>query len=145
MRALLDQLLAERNQHPNRAARIDDLIRQKFEKTVAVMILDMCGFTQAASRYGIIHFLAMIHQMQEAATPAVRGNDGEVLKQEADNLYAIFPTAEDAVEGAIDIFRSFEAMNVVTPQDRDIRGSIGIGYGQTLLVGQDFFGSEVNL
>src|SRR5437762_4337624 len=138
MRAALDQLLAQRNQHPQRAHRIDQIIRTKFEKTVAVMILDMCGFTAAASRHGIIHFLAMIHQMQEGATPAVTGNGGEVLKQEADNLYAIFPTPERAVESAIDIFRSFEAMNVVTPADRDIRGSIGIGYGPTLVVGKDF-------
>ena len=50
-----------------------------------------------------------------------------------------------AVEAALDIFRGFKAINGVTPSESDIYGCIGIGYGPTLLIGDDdLFGCEVN-
>jgi class 3 adenylate cyclase len=83
--------------------------------------------------------------MESAACPAVEQNKGEVIKQEADNLFAFFPTPQDALEAALDIFRAFEAMNAVVPDERDIHGGIGIGFGDTLVIGdEDLFGDEMN-
>ena len=116
------------------------------ERKVAILALDMCGFSRLTIQHGIIHYLAMIHQMEEASVPAVRENGGQVIKQEADNLFAIFEEPVQAVEAALDIFRAFEAINSVVPDDRDIYGSIGIGYGDTLVIGdEDLFGQEMNL
>lgn len=144
-RAYLNRLLAERNQYPDRAGRIDQLLWQTFGRKVAILALDMCGFSRLTAAHGIIHFLAMIHQMDQAATPAVIGNGGQVIKQEADNLFAIFSSPAPALEAALDIFRAFEAMNVVAPEERDIYGSIGIGNGDTLVIGdEDLFGDEMN-
>ena len=145
-RALLRRLLSIRNQFPERINEIDDQLRDAFQRNVAVMVLDMVGFSRLTIEYGIIHYLAMIHQMYEAARPAVRGNGGVVIKQEADNLYAIFDDPAQALESAFDIFRAFDAVNTVVPPGRDIFGSIGIGYGATLVIGErDIFGSEVNI
>jgi class 3 adenylate cyclase len=106
----------------------------------------MVGFSRLTVEHGIIHYLAMIHQMNEAARPAVRGNGGVVIKQEADNLFAIFDDPAFALESALDIFRAFNAINTVVPPDRDIFGSVGIGYGATLVIDEkDIFGPEVNL
>jgi class 3 adenylate cyclase len=144
-RALLRQLLSERNQESERAAEIDDQIRREFERTVAVLVLDMVGFSRLSTKHRIIHFLSMIARMDLAARPAIEGNGGRVVKQEADNLFAVFETPVMALEAALDIFRSFEAINGVTPSESDIFGSIGIGYGPTLLIGEeDLFGCEVN-
>lgn len=141
----LRKLLLERNQFPERSPRIDAELRSAFEKRVAVLVLDMSGFSRLTVRYGIMHYLAMIAQMEEAATPAVLANGGSIIKQEADNLYAIFPTSADALEGALDIFRAFEAVNSVLPPERHIRGSIGIGFGSALVIeGHDVFGEEMN-
>ncbi len=113
---------------------------------MAILALDMCGFSRLTAKHGIIHYLAMIHQMQEGAVPAVVGNGGQVIKQEADNLWAIFDRPADALESALDVFRAFEAINAVVPEERDIHGSIGIGYGDTLVIGdEDLFGCEMNL
>jgi class 3 adenylate cyclase len=142
----LRRLLSERNQYPGRAAQIDGQIRATFERRVAILVLDMCGFSRLSRKHGIIFYLAMIRQMEEAATPAVVGNGGRVIKQEADNLYATFDQPAGALEAALDIFRAFQAVNSVVPSDRDIHGSIGIGYGETLVVGdEDLFGVEMNL
>jgi adenylate cyclase len=128
----LGRLLSERNQFPGRYAEIDQQLRDAFERKVAILVLDMCGFSRLTVQYGIIHYLAMIHQMDEAARPAVMANGGTVIKQEADNLYAIFEDPARALDSALDIFRAFDAIN--------------IGYGETLVIdGQDIFGSEVNI
>ena len=145
-RELMRRLLSERNQFPDRHTEIDQQLRDALERNVAILVLDMCGFSRLTVQYGIIHYLAMIHQMEEAARPAVSGNAGEVIKQEADNLYAIFDDPARALDSALDIFRAFDAVNSVVPPDRDIYGSIGIGYGETLVIDdKDIFGSEVNI
>jgi class 3 adenylate cyclase len=142
----LRRLLSERNQYPERTSEIDEKIRQTFERRVAILVLDMCGFSRLTSQHGIIHFLAMVCQMEQGACPAVTGNGGEVIKQEADNLFAIFAQPAQALEAALDIFRAFEAMNEVTSEERNIYGSIGIGFGDTLVIGShDLFGHEMNL
>lgn len=143
---LLKQFLMERNEHPERKDEIDSRLKETFEQEVAIMVLDMCGFSRTVMKYGIIHFLAMIVQMDALATPAIQDNGGKVIKQEADNMFAIFPTVEQAVSAALDIFRSFRAVDTVLPDERDIYGSIGIGYGPTLIIGEeDLFGNEMNL
>ncbi len=145
-RALLRRLLGVRNQFPERAEQIDNQLRDALQSNVAVLVLDMVGFSRLTVEYGIIHYLAMIHQMEEAARPAVTGTGGVVIKQEADNLYAIFDDPVRALESALDIFRAFDAVNSVVPPDRDIYGSIGIGYGEVLVIDyEDIFGSEVNI
>lgn len=145
-KALLRELLSERNQYPDRVADVDARICGAFEKRVAILALDMSGFSRLTIQYGIIHYLAMIAQMDVAARPAVAENRGRVVKQEADNLFAVFDDPADAVEAALDIFRAFEAINGVVPECRDLFGSVGIGYGDTLVIGDDdLFGSQMNL
>ena len=144
--AYLRRLLSERNRYPGRASAIDELIQRTFERTVSMLILDMCGFSRLTLKYGIIHFLAMVEQMHEGAFPAVLGNGGQVIKTEADNIFAVFAEPAQAVEASLDIFRSFEAINAVVPPERHLRGSIGIGFGDTLVIsGEDLFGCEMNL
>ncbi len=145
-KALLKQLLMERNESPENKGEIDQKIKQSFEREVAIMVLDMCGFSRTVLKYGIIHYLAMIAQMEELATPAIEDNNGNVIKQEADNIFATFSTVEDAVNASLDIFRAFRAADTVLPNDRDIYGSIGIGFGPTLVIDDhDLFGNEMNL
>jgi adenylate cyclase len=144
-REYLKELLSVRNQYPERAEEIDAKIREAFEQRIAILVLDLCGFSRLTAKYGIIRYLAIIHQMDTVARPAVADNGGVVIKQEADNLFAAFDTPADAVEAAVDIFRAFDAVNSALPDERDLAGSIGIGYGDTLVIGgEDMFGGEMN-
>lgn len=144
-RTRLARLLARRADFPHLAPTIDVEITRRFERTVAVLVLDMCGFSRLTARHGVVFYLAMIHRMHAAAFPAVTDNRGTVIKTVADNLFAVFPTAADALESALDIHRALAAANAATPADHDLHGSIGIGYGPTLLLDDaDLFGHEVN-
>lgn len=144
-KAFLRRLLSLRNQQPGDAAAIDATIKNAFVRDVGILVLDMCGFSRITARHGIVHFLAMLHQMEQAARPAIAGNGGEVIKQEADNLFAVFATAEQALEAALDTLRALDAMNAVLPPERALHVSAGIGFGPTLVVAhEDLFGPEMN-
>lgn len=145
-RATLRRLLALRNQTEGGHAAIDAAIEQAFVRDVAMLVLDMCGFSRITARHGVIHFLAMVQQMEQAARPAIAGNGGEVIKQEADNLFAVFSQPGQALEAALDILRALDAMNAVQPPEAALHASIGIGYGPTLVIaGKDLFGHEMNM
>ena len=142
----LSRLLQERNEYPDRADLIDARIRQTFGETRAVMVMDMSGFSRMTVKHGVIHFLAMIHRMNQIVAPTVREHGGRVIKFEADNAFATFDTVEAAIAAAIDISRRFSAANTMLPEEMDMHGKFGIGYGETLIIeDQDLFGSEVNL
>lgn len=144
-RAYLRRLLSQRNQLPHSASEVDAAIEAAFVRDVAILVLDMCGFSRITARHGIIHFLAMIHQMEQAARPAIEGNGGDIIKQEADNLFAVFSSAEQALEAALDTLRALQAMNAVLPPERALAVSAGIGYGPTLVIAhEDLFGPEMN-
>ena len=144
----LRRLLHERNEHPELLTEIDRAIRDRFTRTLAVLVLDMSGFSRLTHRYGIVHFLAMIQRMQELVLPVLEAHrhGGRVLKLEADNVYAVFPDAPLALDAAVEIQRKLAAANQVLPSDWDIHVSIGIGYGDVLAVGDDeVYGHEMNL
>lgn len=142
----LEQFLQERNEHPERAAEIDARIHEVFGETLAVFVMDMSGFSRQTIRRGIIHFLAQIHRMHAIATPVVESHGGEVIKYEADNVFAVFPDVEQAVDAAVELDRSLELVDTMLPDECDMHGEFGIGYGEVLVVeNEDLYGSEVNL
>ena len=145
-RALLRRLLEARNREPERVVLIDAQIRAAFERTAAVLVLDMVGFSRISVRSGIIHYLAMIAEMDSAARPAVAHHGGVVLKQEADNLFALFDGPAEAFRAAVAIYDAFRALNARVPSEQQVEGCIGIGFGPMLLIDDaDVFGCEVNL
>ena len=143
----LEKLLGHRNEHPERLAEIDREIWAQFGETHAVWVLDMCGFSRLTMRYGITHFLAMIRRLQNIVRPVVAGSGGRVIKTDADNVFATFDDAPAALAAARAIQRSLDAANAFLPEDWDLHASIGIGYGELLMISDDddFYGNELNL
>jgi adenylate cyclase len=144
----LRRLLRERNEHPEDLPAIDRTIRERFTRTLAMMVLDMSGFSRLTHRYGIVHFLALIERMQALVLPVVEDPlfEGRLLKTAADNVYAVFPDAPQAADAAREVQRRIALANQVLPADWDLHVSIGIGYGEVLAVGRDeIYGHEMNL
>ena len=144
--AELARLLDARNEHPESLAEIDGEIWQRFGRTCAVLVLDMCGFSRLTMRYGITHFLAMIRRLGIIVRPVIAAAGGRVVKAEADNVFATFDDVPQALAAARAIHRNLEAANTFLPEDWDMHAGIGIGYGPMLLIGEhDLFGSEMNV
>jgi adenylate cyclase len=139
---LLDELL----ERPYDRAEIERRIEDTFVEQRAVMVLDMSGFSRTTQAHGIVSCLLMIHQMRLLAQGPVEQQGGTLVKAEADNLFALFPTVDAAVAASRRITSSLAAANLVLPKELELYVAIGIGFGGILNVGdEDLWGTEVNV
>lgn len=135
---VFESLLRDRSQYPERTAEIDARIHQHFAQTRALWILDSAGFSRKTKQQGIIPTLVDIYSMRAIVIPLISSQGGELLKAEADNIYATFATTDQAVSVTQSVLDQLNAAG--------LSASIGIGYGEVLVVGaQDVFGHEMNL
>lgn len=142
----LNKLLQLRNEYPEKKEEIDKQIYEDFCQTHAILVLDMSGFSRTTFRYGIIHFLAMIHQMKNLVIPVIESTGGKIIKQEADNLFAVFPNVNKALDCSLQLQQITSSVNTILPEEKDIHLCIGIGYGKVLMIeNHDMYGSEFNL
>jgi class 3 adenylate cyclase len=145
-RSELRPLLFDYNEHPERRSDVLSEIDAKFRRDVAVLVLDACGFSRTVKGRGIVHFLALLERLERLVRPCVEEQHGRILRREADNLYAVFDTADHALRAAQLIQRDVRAANEALPEDEEVGVSIGIGFGELLLVGpDDAWGHEMNL
>jgi adenylate cyclase len=134
----LEALLRQRRQRPHLLHEIDAEIRDRFLVTRAVMVLDMSDFSRLTQTWGIIPTLQEIYRLRDIAIPTLEEHEGTVLKAEADNLYAVFTHPDEALTATEQLLARLNATN--------IHASIGIGYGNLLMVGdRDLYGDEMNL
>ncbi len=141
----LYKLLDIRIEHPEQTKEIDAQIIKEFEQERTIFVLDMSGFSRTVQRFGIIHYLAMVHRMRRIVLPVVEKYSGIVVKFEADNCFAVFSNPDDALGASLDIHNNLEAVNLITADESDVHVSIGIGHGPVLLFCDDMYGNELNL
>jgi adenylate cyclase len=137
-------LYAQENEKDNRQ-KIKTALWREFGQVKAVLVMDMSGFSLLSYRHGIVHYLSMVLRMQMTARPVIEQYHGQVVKFEADNCFAMFDDPLSAVRAAMALNTAFLAMNILTDDEFDIHVSIGIDYGDVLLIGgPDYFGNAVN-
>lgn len=145
-RRRFDALLGEIFEHPERRDAVIARIERDFARDCAVLVLDTSGFTRTTRKHGIYAFLLMVHQMKRLARPIVEAHDGNVVKEEADNLFCLFATCAAAVSAAHGIIAALGDANPGLPEDLRLYASIGIAHGRVLdLAGEDLYGDAVNL
>jgi class 3 adenylate cyclase len=133
-----------------RAARADDLpaleaeIWNAYGVERAVIALDLSGFSRLTERRGILHFLALIQDMRETTRPIVEAAGGAIVKYEADNMFAVAPDPDTALDLSFKIVRHYAADNETRAEEAQIHVSIGIDFGRLLLIpGVVLFGAPV--
>lgn len=142
---LLDELISRRLMPGADIEEIDRKIWAIFGESWAIFCTDMSGFTRRTDRFGIIHFLTLIHEMRRIMKPLILNHNGMLLKTEADSLLVLFRDLHQAVECAIDAHAAMAKYNESRNIDYQISLGIGIGYGRILKIGDsDCYGSEVN-
>ena len=120
-------------------------IWDRFGTSGTAFISDMANFSSTSRSLGICHFLKMIHRAREIVSPIIKANNGVLLKCDADNCYAFFPDASDGIRASFDINASLFRANQEHEIEEHIYLSVGIDYGDLLLVGAcDFYGDPVN-
>ena len=142
----LDSLLDEILDQPGRRDELERQIDESFVGERAVLVLDMSGFTRTTQAHGIVEYLLVIRRLRALATTIVAERGGDIVKTEADNLFALFPSVAEAVDAAREIARGVETANLALARDERLYLSIGVGFGRVLVIGdEDVMGNEVNL
>lgn len=142
-----EQLLVDyvNTSEPEERERIDQTLWQEFGQKKAVLVMDMSGFSLLTQKFGIVHYLSMVKRMQITTRPIVEANHGKIVKFEADNCFASFDDVQSSIQAAVALNAAFNSMNGHTDESFDIRISIGIDYGEVLMIGgPDYFGNVVN-
>lgn len=145
-RETLRRLLRAYNEQPDEREAIVVEIRRRFQRDAAVLVLDTCGFSRTVRAKGIVHFLALLERLERLARPLIAQHAGRVLKIEADDIFAVFPDPDHAVACAEAIVHNLDIANEALPARDELNVSIGIGYGEVLLIGDDdLYGDEMNI
>lgn len=140
--SVLDEMLAQ----PDRRAELERQIDESFLAQRAIMVVDMSGFSRTTQAHGIVAYLLVIRRLRALATILVAERGGEIVKTEADNLFALFASVPETVDAAREMARGVAAANVCLPRNEELYLSIGIGFGRVLVIGEeDVMGNEVNL
>lgn len=144
-RAALEALLGAVLERPSDLEEIERQIEDAFRREQAVLVLDMSGFSRTTQVRGIVPYLVMIHQMRLLSVPVVEEHRGRLVKAEADNLFCVFTTPQDALSASREITTRLAGANVTRPNELELYASIGIGFGAILAIGEDdVWGDQVN-
>ena len=138
-------LIAERTRPGVNLKALDQRIWDLFGETWAVMFTDLSGFSRQVEKFGILHFLQIIHEHKKLLSPVIHRHDGILIKIEADSLIVIFRRTASAVRCAVEMQKTLQEFNRTRPPETEILLCVGIGYGEMLRIGDlDVFGREVN-
>jgi adenylate cyclase len=143
---LLEALLAQYDEQPERRPLVADAVQHQFGRRLAILVIDSCGFSRRVRRSGILHALAVMYRLERRVRPLVEAQGGRVLRREADNVFIILPEVRLALSCAQRILQEISAANELLPAPERVELSIGIGFGDVLLVSSgDVCGDEMNV
>src|SRR5215813_3011603 len=83
-------------EEPEERKKIETTLWENYGEEQAVFVLDMSGFSRLTRKYGIIHYLSMVRRMQLTTEPIVKSFEGYMIKYDADNCFALFPSPLNA-------------------------------------------------
>jgi adenylate cyclase len=127
-------------------AALEQRLWRQFGRKGVALVLDMAGTSRAVRERGIVPLLLRIRRMQRIGVPIVQAHGGELVKAEADNLFAFFRHVRSALDAAIALQQAMAAYNAGQPPEWRIEACIGIAQGRALVLpGQDLFGDCVNI
>lgn len=110
---------------------LETVLDHRWGATKAVLVVDMCGFSQLSVYPGIATALIQIWRMRQVGEEVVKEYGGELIKVAADNVYATFPSVTSAELAALSFVSKVPC-------------SCGIGFGRLILPPGDIWGVEMN-
>ncbi len=132
-----------------RAGKIEETeaaLWERFGIECAVLVLDSTGFVRATRARGIVHFLDLFLRMREVVAAVFESHRCLAWRSGADNLFAEFASADDALKAATAAHRAVEKAGLLLDEAEPYRVCIGIGFGRVLKAGaMGVFGGEMNL
>ena len=114
------------------------------ETQVAVLFADVVGSTRLYEVLGDHAARDMIVACVDVMRDATERNRGNVIKTIGDEILAIFPTPDDAVNAAAEMQHDVGAHPTLLVQGQHLAIRIGCHYGPVVLENRDIFGATVH-
>jgi class 3 adenylate cyclase len=114
------------------------------ETEVAVLFADVVGSTRLYEVLGDLKARDMVVACVDLMRAATERNRGSVIKTIGDEILAIFPTANDAVNAAGEMQQDIGARPSLSVQGQQVAIRIGCHFGPVVLENRDIFGASVH-
>ena len=134
----IEQVLRERE-------RLDQLLKDKFSKRMAIVFSDISGFTKYMDTWGDIRGRAWVQKHHDMVFPLIESHGGKVLQVMGDGIMAAFTSPLPAVKAGVAIQRRLDEFNQKTPPADQIHVHIGINWGEILVDDDHIAGDVVNV
>jgi class 3 adenylate cyclase len=107
-----------------------------------ILFTELCDFSTWVLQAGDEKAVELLRSMAALVEPIIAGHRGKLVKRLADGHMAVFTTAAEAVEAALEIQAELAELNVegYRPQLR-----IGLHCGTPQQMGGDYLGTDVNI
>jgi class 3 adenylate cyclase len=114
------------------------------ETVVAVLFADVVGSTRLYEVLGDLKARDMVVACVNIMRAATERNRGTVIKTIGDEILAIFPTANDAVNAAGEMQQDIGAHPELAVEGQHVAIRIGCHFGPVVLENKDIFGASVH-
>jgi class 3 adenylate cyclase len=120
--------------------------KSKYLTQVAILCMDMTGFTELAMKRGSLYSLFRILNVQKVCAPVFHQFNARQIRAFADNFTILFDDPNDALMAAFNVHGRIESFNRSNLAGKDpAKCCIGIGYGKVYAIGIDqAMGNEMN-
>lgn len=124
----------------------DSEFRDKYHRECAILSMDMTGFTSSAMHRGELQSLLRIVDAQTVVIPVLQDFGAELVRCFADDIVALFPEPNAAVDAAIESHRRVKIFNDSTmASEFPTQCCAGIGFGNVFAIGPNLAqGDEMN-
>jgi adenylate cyclase len=125
---------------------IKKLLWENYGNRYATLALDCCKFTRISQEEGIVHYLVNLVKLTDIIKPVFETHNCVSFRCEADNIYAEFPTADQALEASLATHKAIQNENLMLTEAEPFQVCVGIGFGDVLCSQNNgVFGDEMNL
>lgn len=112
------------------------------DRELAVLFTDLVGFSSWALEAGDAAAVELLREVGTVVEGAIEDRNGRIVKRMGDGLMAVFYTAQDAVDAALD---AQAALKQVSVSGHNPRMRAGIHWGRPRKLGGDYLGIDVNI
>ncbi|HZU60306.1 MAG TPA: adenylate/guanylate cyclase domain-containing protein, partial [Solirubrobacteraceae bacterium] len=109
---------------------------------MAVLFTDLVGFSAWALDAGDAAAVELLREVGRAVEAAIQDRDGRIVKRLGDGLMAVFHSAQDALDAALD---AQDALTQVSVAGHQPRMRAGVHWGRPRKLGSDYLGVDVNI
>jgi len=120
--------------------------RDKYHQEHAILSMDMTGLTSSAMSHGELQSLLRIVDTQKVAIPVLQECGANLIRCFADDIVALFPDPNAAVDAAFEIHRRVQLFNASPLASKSpALCCVGIGFGRVFSIGPNRAqGDEMN-